>query len=108
MRRLTKSGGDREVRGGNGNRGSRDSVSRVEVPRPTDFPGDVRGACDRPIVSMSREILLKSGARESLHVVSQERIANREGESGSPSDRPVGGLDIHRVGTRWSARRGGA
>src|SRR2546428_8374385 len=34
--------GDREVRGGDGNRGRRDLISRVEVPRPTDPPADVR------------------------------------------------------------------
>ena len=33
IRRPTEPGGDREVRGGYGNRGSCDSVSRVEVPR---------------------------------------------------------------------------
>src|SRR2546422_11684872 len=50
IRRPPEPGGDREVRGGNGNRGSRDPVSRVEVPRLTDFPGDGRRAGKRPVI----------------------------------------------------------
>src|SRR2546427_10446933 len=52
IRRPPEPRGDREVRGWDGDRGSRDSISCVEVPRLTDFPGDIRRAHDCSIISM--------------------------------------------------------
>src|SRR2546426_4094371 len=77
IRRPPEPGGDGEVRGGNGNRRSRDSVSRVEVSRSTDLPGNVRRARDRPMVSMPGEILHPSIRQERLHVVLQDRSIGR-------------------------------
>src|SRR5207247_10477037 len=58
IRRPPEPRRDREVRGGHGNRGSRDPISAsVEMPRATDFPGDVRRARDHPVIYVSREIL---------------------------------------------------
>src|SRR5213594_2778100 len=49
IRRPPEPGGDREVPARYGNCGSRDAVSdSVEVPRPTNLPGDVRRAGKRP------------------------------------------------------------
>src|SRR5207249_419011 len=105
IRRPPEPGGDREVRGGYGNRGSRDPISAsVEVPREADFPRDDRRARYRPVVSTSREILLKSGARERLHIIRQEGIADGEGEPGGACSRAIRGLDAHDICTRWSAR----
>src|SRR5439155_13262116 len=55
---------DREVRGRNGNRGSRDSVSCIEVPRQTDFISDSRRARNRHIFFMYREYPLLFGSSE--------------------------------------------
>src|SRR5712691_588109 len=62
--------GDREVRGRYGNRERRDPISRVEVPRPTDLAGDVGRACDRPVITMPREIPHLPICGKRLHVVS--------------------------------------
>src|SRR2546426_11321025 len=67
IRRPPEPGGDREVGGGNGNRRSRDSITGVEVPRLTDFPGDDGRSRDRSIVSMPREILHPYIGKDDLH-----------------------------------------
>src|SRR5439155_11018562 len=46
IRRPPEPRRDREIRGRDGNGGSRDPIPRVEVPRPADLPDDV-GRADR-------------------------------------------------------------
>src|SRR3989442_1196881 len=105
IRRPPEPGGDREFRGRDRNLWSCDPIpASVEVPRQSDFPRDDRRARYGPIVSMSREILLKSGAREGLHVVGQEGIADCEGEPRGACNRAIRGLDVHDIRTGWSAR----
>src|SRR3989442_10584887 len=69
----------REVGGGNGNRRSRDSITGVEVPRLTDFPGDGRRAGDSPVIRMPREIHHQSSDGEGLHVEAQDGTVGRQG-----------------------------
>src|SRR5436309_944106 len=70
IRRPPEPGGDREVRGRDGDRGSRDAVSASgEVSRPANFPRYVRRAGKRPVIYVSREILHQSSGGETLHVV---------------------------------------
>ena len=77
IRRPAEPGGDREIGGRYGNRRSRDPVSRVEVPRPTHFPGDVRRARDHPVIYVTREILHPSIEKKGLHVVLEDRTGDR-------------------------------
>src|SRR5437870_8484566 len=76
----------------------------IELPRPTNFPDDVRRAGDRPIIAMPREILHQSGAGESLHVVRQGGITDSESESGGACDRAISSLDASSIRSRWGAR----
>src|SRR5439155_12877606 len=48
-------------------------VHAVELPRPTDLPGDIRRACDQAVIPIPREILHSSVRCEILHVVEQDR-----------------------------------
>src|SRR5205809_7212622 len=50
VRRPVEPRGDGEIRGGNPDRGSRNSVSRVEVPRSPNLAGDIRHAGHRPVI----------------------------------------------------------
>src|SRR2546426_5875143 len=105
IRRPPEPRGDREVRGGDGNRGSCDAISvSREVSREADLPTHHPRARYRPLVFVSPEILLKSGPGESLHIVGQEGIANGEREPGSACNRAIRGLDAHDIRTWWSAR----
>ena len=52
IRRPPEPRGDRKVRGGYGNRESCNPFSRVKVPRPADFPDDVRRAREGPVISV--------------------------------------------------------
>ena len=78
IRRPAEPGGDREIGGRYGNRRSRNPVSRVEVPSPTDFPRDVRRARQCPMVSMPGEILHPSVRQEGLHVVLKDGTGGRQ------------------------------
>src|SRR5438034_11447470 len=64
FRRPVEPCGDREIEGRDGNCGSRDSISRVEVPSPTDFPGGIRCAGERPSVSLARQVFHLSAPSE--------------------------------------------
>src|SRR2546425_4901631 len=77
IRRPPEPGGDREVRGGYGNRGSRDSISCVEVPRLTDFPGDIRRAGNRAVIYVPREVFHPSVEKKGLHVVLKDGTGGR-------------------------------
>src|SRR5437867_1790551 len=48
-------------------------VHSIELPRPTNFPDDVRRAGDRPIMSVPAKVFHFPVRGESLHVVGQDR-----------------------------------
>src|SRR5207245_755144 len=77
IRRPTEPRGDREIRGGYGNRGSRDLIPSAEVPRPTDLASDVCRPRQNAVMSMTRQILHPPGDSKALHVVLQDNTNGR-------------------------------
>src|SRR2546425_12741937 len=78
VRRPPEPTGDREVRGGYRNRRSRNPIAgSVEMLCLADLPEDARGADNRPVIHMSREILHPSVRNQSLHVVPQDGTVGR-------------------------------
>src|SRR2546422_10283795 len=73
IRRPPEPRGDREVRGGDGKRGSCDGISLSgEVSRVADLPTHERRARYPPPVFLSPDILLKTRPRLRLRIVCQE------------------------------------
>src|SRR5439155_24068914 len=60
-----------------GNPSSRNAISRAEVPRPANLPGDVAGAPHRPVVPASAPVLHSSVLSQCLHVVRQDERRRR-------------------------------
>ena len=52
-------------------------VDAVELPRPTDFPGNVQSAIDRTVISVSGEVFHPSVRGKILHIVRHYRSWRR-------------------------------
>src|SRR5438094_393708 len=79
IRRPVEPRGDGEIRGGNLDRGSCDSVSLVKPPRATDSAGDVRRASQCPGVTLPREVFHESVRQKGLHVIGQGEAIGARG-----------------------------